>query len=139
MDSASRRASANALMGCAVSGATVAGLKKALVEKLRGFKSAPLEDEYRAIIVDGMFVRIKQCGKQKRPLVAAIGIKAKGEEVLLGMKICYSESSVEVEGLLRSIKDRGLRGANLDVVTIDGDKGLESAVYFLWLKPSAQL
>lgn len=120
------------LMGCSVSGATVAGLKKALEEKLRSFKHATLNDEYKAIIVDGMFVRIKQCGRQKRPLVAVIGIKANGDEYLLGMKICYSENSVEVEGLLRNIKDRGVRGINLDVVTIDGDQGLESAVYAVY-------
>ena len=115
------------LMGCAVSGTTVAGLKKALEDKLRSFKHADLNDEYRAIIVDGMFVRIKQCGKLKRPLVVAIGIKDNGDEELLGMKICYSENSTEVEGLLRDIKERGVRGVNLDVMTIDGDKGLERA------------
>jgi transposase-like protein len=116
------------LIGCSVSGGTIAKLKKALEEKLRSFKHAELKDEYKAIIIDGMFVRIKQCGRQKRPLIVAIGIKKNGEEDLLGMKVCYSENSVEVEGLLRSIKERGVKGVNLDVVTIDGDKGLENAV-----------
>jgi len=116
------------LIGCSVSGGTIAKLKKALEEKLRSFKHAELKDEYKAIIIDGMFVRIKQCGRQKRPLIVAIGIKENGEEDLLGMKVCYSENSVEVEGLLRSIKERGVKGVNLDVVTIDGDKGLENAV-----------
>jgi len=120
------------LMGCAVSGTTVAGLKKTLIEKLRDFKNEPLKDEYVAIVLDGMFVRIKQCGKAKRPLIAVIGIKANGDEEILGMKTCYSENSVEVEGLLRNIKERGVRGVNLDVVTIDGDKGLESAVYAVY-------
>lgn len=120
------------LIGCSVSGSTIAKLKKALEEKLRSFKHAELKDEYKAIIVDGMFVRIKQCGRQKRPLIAAIGVKENGEEDLLGMKVCYSESSVEVEGLLRSIKERGVRGVKLDVVTIDGDKGLENAVYAVY-------
>ena len=120
------------LIGCSVSGSTIAKLKKVLEEKLRSFKHAELKDEYKAIIVDGMFVRIKQCGRLKRPLVVAIGIKENGEIDLLGMKVCYSESSVEVEGLLRSIKERGVRGVNLDVVTIDGDKGLENAVYAVY-------
>lgn len=120
------------LMGCSVSGATVAGLKKALVEKLRAFKNEPLKDEYKALVLDGMYVRIKQCGKQKRPVVAVIGIKENGDEEIIGLKVCYSENATEVEGLLRNIKDRGLRGVNLDVVTIDGDKGLESAVYAVY-------
>lgn len=120
------------LIGCSVSGSTIAKLKKALEEKLRSFKHAELKDEYKAIIVDGMFVRIKQCGRQKRPLIAAIGIKENGDVDLLGLKVCYSENSVEVEGLLRNIKERGVRGVNLDVVTIDGDKGLENAVYAVY-------
>ena len=116
------------LMGCALSGTTVAGLKKALEDKLRSFKNAPLKDEYKAIVLDGMFVRIKQCGRTKRPLIAVIGIKENGDEDILGMRICYSENSTEVEGVLRNIKERGVTGVNLDVVTIDGDKGLEAAV-----------
>jgi putative transposase len=116
------------LMGCSVSGTTIAGLKKALEDKLREFKNAPLKDVYKAIVLDGMFIRIKQCGKMKRPLVAVIGIKADGTEEILGMRICYSENSTEVEGLLRNIKERGVSGVNLDVVTIDGDRGLEAAV-----------
>jgi transposase-like protein len=120
------------LMGCSVSGTTVAGLKKALEEKLRKFKNAPLEDVYKAIVLDGMFVRIKQCGKQKRPLVAVIGIKENGDEEILGIRLCNSENSTEVEGVLRSIKERGVSGFNLDVVTIDGDRGLEAAVYAVY-------
>lgn len=116
------------LMGCSVSGTTIAGLKKALEDKLRKFKNAPLEDVYKAIILDGMFVRIKQCGKQKRPLVAVIGIKENGDQDIIGMRICNSENSTEVEGVLRNIKERGVSGFNLDVVTIDGDRGLEAAV-----------
>ena len=34
------------LMGCSVSGTTIAGLKKGLEDKLRKFKNAPLEDVY---------------------------------------------------------------------------------------------
>ena len=120
------------LMGSTVSGTTVANLKTALVERLKAFKNEPLKDEYAALILDGMFVRIRQCGDRKRPVVVIIGIKANGDEEILGMRVCYSENSTEVEGILRNIKERGVRGFNLDVVTIDGNKGLESAVYSVY-------
>ncbi len=60
------------LLGCEFSGATIAKLKDNLKDKLKQFKNMPLEDKYVAIILDGMFVRIKQCGHQKRPLIAVI-------------------------------------------------------------------
>ena len=116
------------LLGCSYSGTTVAKLGRVLEEQLQQFKFTALEDIYEAIIVDGMYVRIKQCGKQKRPVIAVVGVKSDGTIDLLGLRVCYSENSTEVEGLLRSIRDRGVRGTRLKVVTIDGDKGLEAAV-----------
>ncbi len=120
------------LLGCSYSGTTVAKLGRMLEEQLQRFKFAVLEDIYEAIIVDGMYVRIKQCGKQKRPVIAVVGVKSDGTIDLLGLKVCYSENSTEVEGLLRSIRDRGVRGTKLQVVTIDGNKGLEAAIYAVY-------
>lgn len=120
------------LLGCSYSGTTVAKLGRMLEEQLQRFKFAALEDMYEAIIVDGMYVRIKQCGKQKRPVIAVVGVKAEGTIDLLGLRVCYSENSTEVEGLLRSIRNRGVHGTRLKVVTIDGDKGLEAAVYAVY-------
>ena len=116
------------LLGRRWSGATIAKLKAQITEQLKAFKHQDLDDVYVALIVDGMYVRIRQCGKKKRPVVAVIGIRADGREDLLAMRVCYSESSMEVAGLLRNVKERGVRGVNLEVVTIDGDKGLEAAV-----------
>lgn len=121
-----------ALLGRRWSASTIAQLKKKLVEQLNAFRSEPLKDEYVALIIDGMYVRIRQCGKAKRPIVMIIGVKADGKAELLALKVCYSENSVEVEGLLRNVKQRGVTGVNLNVVTLDGDKGLESAAYAVY-------
>jgi len=120
------------ILGRKWSGATLAKLKQRIVEQLKSFRLQPLEDEYETLVVDGMYVGIRQCGQAKRPVVAVIGIKADGQCDLLALRVCYSENSTEVEGLLRSVKQRGLHGINLKVVTIDGDKGLEKAVYAVW-------
>jgi transposase-like protein len=116
------------LLGRRWSGATIAKLCDRLVEKLKEFKHQRLADEYVALVLDGMYVRIRQCGEKKRPVVAVIGVRADGRVDLLALRVCYSENSTEVEGLLRSVKDRGLQGVNLELVALDGDKGLESAV-----------
>lgn len=120
------------MLGSSCTGATVAKLKEALAERLKSFKNAPLADEYVALQLDGMYVKIKQCGARKRPVIAVIGTKADGTKQLLALRVCYSENSTEVEGILRNLKDRGLSGVNLAVVTLDGDKGLEAAVYAVY-------
>lgn len=116
------------LLGVDLCGATVAKLINKLEEGLQRFRKAPLKDEYVALIIDGMYVRIKQCLEPKRPVVAVIGIKANGEEELLSFRVCYSENSMEVQGILQNLKSRGLCGAHLEVVTLDGNQGLEGAV-----------
>jgi len=117
------------LLGRRWSGATIAGLKDRIIEKLKAFRQQPLKDEYVALVVDGMYVGIRQCLERKRPVVAVIGVRADGHCDLLAFRVCYSENSTEVEGLLRSVKERGVKGHELQVVTIDGDRGLEAAVY----------
>lgn len=119
-------------LGCACSGSTIAKLGRKLEESLGAFKNAPLKDEYEVLVLDGMYVRIKQCGEKKRPVVAVVGVKADGGADLLAVRVCYSENSTEVEGMLRTVKERGVRGVGLKVVTLDGDKGLEAAVYAVY-------
>jgi len=116
------------VMGTSSSATTVVGLMQAVDEEIRDFRMRPLTDEYVGLIMDGMYIRIKPCGKRKRPVVVIIGLKPDGDYDLLAFRVCYSENSTEVEGLLRDLKNRGLGGRNLAVITLDGDKGLEAAV-----------
>jgi len=120
------------LLGSRWSATTIAKLVKELESSLRAFRQHPLRDEYEALIVDGMYVRLRQCGERKRPVIAVLGVKTDGKVDLLGLKVCYSENSMEVEGVLRDLKDRGLTGCRLKMVTIDGDKGLEAAIHTVY-------
>jgi putative transposase len=120
------------LLGCAWSGTTIAALAKELETTLESLRHSPLQDDYEALVIDGMYVRLRQCGQRKRPVVAILGVRANGTVDLLALKVCQSENSPEVEGMLRNLKDRGLRGTHLKLVTLDGDKGLESAVRMVY-------
>ena len=117
------------LLGRKWSGTTIAALKTRLIENLKQFKHQPLKDEYVGLILDGMYVGIRQCGQRKRPVIAVIGVRKDGSAELLAMRVCYSENSMEVAGLLRDVKERGVSGVNLELVTVDGDKGLTAAVH----------
>lgn len=120
------------LLGAACSATTITRLARALDQRLGEFQTQPLQDVYSALILDGMYLHIRGLGPSKRPLVAVLGIRPEGTVELVALRLCYSENSVEVEGLLRSLKQRGLTGAQLRLVTLDGDKGLESALLSVW-------
>lgn len=120
------------LLGSRWSATTIAKLVKELEASLRAFRHHPLRDEYEALILDGMYVRLRQCGRRKRPVVAVLGVKADGRVDLLALRVCYSENSMEVQGILNNLKERGVQGSNLKMVTLDGDKGLEAAVYAVY-------
>lgn len=119
-------------LGSGCSGSTGAKLIQALEQSLRRFHDTALADEYVALIIDGMYLRIKQCGLKKRPVVVVLGGKADGTTELLAVRVCYSENSAEVQGMLRNLKERGLQGVNLKIVTLDGNQGLEVAVYSVY-------
>lgn len=121
-----------ALLGAGCSATTVTRLASALDERLGAFHTQPLEDRYTALILDGMYLRIRGLGHVKRPLVAVLGITPDGHPEVLALRLCYSENSTEVEGLLRNLRQRGLTGSRLHMVTLDGDKGLEAAVLNVW-------
>jgi transposase-like protein len=121
-----------AMLGAGCSATTVTRLASALDERLGSFHTQPLQDRYTALIMDGMYLRIRGLGTTKRPLVAVLGITPEGQTELIALRLCYSENSVEVEGLLRSLRQRGLTGSRLQLVALDGDKGLESAVLNVW-------
>lgn len=120
------------LLGAACSATTITRLSQTLDQRLGEFQTQPLQDVYTALILDGMYLRIRGLGSSKRPLVAVLGIRPEGKVELVALRLCYSENSVEVEGLLRSLRQRGLTGAQLRLVTLDGDKGLEAAVLNVW-------
>jgi putative transposase len=120
------------LLGASCSASTITRLSKALDRRLGEFQTQPLQDAYVALVIDGMYLRIRGLGPAKRPLVAVLGVRPDGKVELVALRLCYSENSVEVEGLLRSLRNRGLTGARLQLVTMDGDKGLEAAVLNVW-------
>ncbi len=120
------------LLGTRLSATTIANLTRALDEQLGAFHTSPIQDQYAGLIVDGMYMTIRGLGPTKRPLIAVAGITGEGRIDLLALRVCYSENSAEVEGLLRNLKSRGLTGSRLRLVSLDGDKGLECAVLSVW-------
>jgi len=112
------------------------GLSRTLISNLAGqfrkaldeYRQCRLDDEYIGLIIDGAWYSFRQLYGPKRVVLGVLGIKPDGTVVLLGFHVARSESATETTKLLMDLKNRGLRGHNLQVVVADGGAGIKSAL-----------
>ena len=131
----------NPLMGSGtVSAGTVSRISKTLDAQVARFHQRPLSDDYVYLILDGIYLKTKSpIHSRRRCVLVAYGIKADGIRELIGFKMVrQGESQVAWEGLLVSLKNRGLEGNHLKLVILDGNKGLWNAVDLVWLNVPRQ-
>jgi transposase-like protein len=130
----------SALVGEAVSAATVSAVSKVLDERVALWHRRPLADVYRYLILDGVSVRIRLVGRvQRRVALCAYGIDGEGRRELIGFLLAKSESEASWRSLLEDLWRRGLRGAKLELITTDGHAGLAAALAGVWPRVAQQL
>lgn len=121
------------LLDTKVSHGTVSNITKRLDAKVKVFHNAPILDEYQYMFCDGITLKIRYNGKyHNRKVLVVYGITLFGERKLLGFVQSQGESQDAWEGLLNSLYNRGLKGKNLRLVTIDGAGGLKSALKIVY-------
>jgi len=94
-------------------------------------------EDVRYVYLDGICVRVRCGGKtESLPVLAAVGVRANGEKVLLALELCGAESTSSWKWLIESMSARGLRAPRLAV--IDGNPGLAQALAQTWPKTDRQ-
>lgn len=117
------------LTGEAVSAQTVSQLTRVLDRQVEQFHSAPLDDEWAYLILDGVWLKVRRAfGPQRVLLLVAYGVRANGQRQLLGFVRAKGESQIAWEGFLQNLYQRGLRGRWLQLVITDGCAGLAAAI-----------
>jgi putative transposase len=112
-----------------VSAQTVSRLTRVLDEQVAKFHHAPLGDDWRYLLLDGVWLKVRRAfGPQKVLLLVAYGVRADGRRQLLAFVRAKSESQAGWEGLLQDLYRRGLRGQQLQLVITDGCAGLAAAI-----------
>jgi transposase-like protein len=91
-----------------------------LAPKMAEFMNRRLEDEYPAIMIDGMHVG-------KMMILAAMGIKKDGTKQMLGIIEGASENHRVANALLSNLIDRGLPTDSPRLYVLDGSKALDKA------------
>lgn len=117
------------LLGEPVSAQTVSRVARSLDAEVQAFHEAPLEDDVRYLLLDGVSLRVKGAGGVKRRMVlCAYGITVQGERRLLDFRLARRESQGAWEAFLSALRERGLAGKRLELVVTDGCPGLHAAL-----------
>jgi transposase-like protein len=122
-----------ALLDEAVSASTVSQVAKVLDPLVSGWHRRPLVDPYRYLIFDGVSVRIRLVGKvQRRVALCAFGITEEDQRELIDFLLVNVESEETWKSFLLDLHRRGLKGLPLQLITTDGQKGLDKALHYVW-------
>lgn len=115
------------LCGKRFSRSTISSLCKALTKEVRDFKERPLEKEYPFVMVDAMYIKVREDHRvRSKGLMIALGINSDGRKEILGFEVCDGETEYLWEKFLRHLKNRGLKG--VDLITSDSHAGLVAAI-----------
>jgi len=118
-----------ALLGERVSAQTVSRVARSLDREVARFHRAPIEDDVRYLLLDGVYLRVKgAAGVQRKLVLCAYGITVTGERKLLDFRLAPAESQAQWEAFLNSLRERGLLGRHLKLIVTDGCKGLHGAL-----------
>jgi len=121
-----------AFIGDSVSHQTASKLLQNLSQDLREYQSRPIEDKYRFIFIDGLWVHIKELDIKKRPILFALGITKDGKQELIAFKLAKGESEEEYTSFLNDLYRRGLKGKTLELIIQDGSEAITAAVNMVY-------
>jgi transposase-like protein len=118
-----------AVWGRQVSPQTVSNVCRSLDRQVEAYHRRPLADDYHYLFFDGIVLKVKgAAGVKKRPVLACYGITLKGRKELVDFRLASSESTSQWEAFLNSLYLRGLTGAGVRLITIDGCAGLRNGI-----------
>lgn len=121
-----------------LSKSSISRLITRLKEYFEAWRERSLAGEnIRYLYLDGLYVRVRCAGKTSSlPVLAAVGVRADGQKVLLNLEVRGGESDAAWRGFLEKLSGRGLKAPRLAIV--DGSPGLDKALGAVWPKAERQ-
>ena len=116
-----------------ISAGLVSKITKVLDKEVKRFHIRKIKDKYEYLILDGIYLNTKSpIYKKRRCILVAYGIWKEGKKVrreLIDYQMARKgESGNAWIRFLNGLYYRGLEGKRLDLITIDGNKGLRNAL-----------
>lgn len=117
------------VLGRRLSAGTVSQVAKTLDAAVAAFHRRPLTDIYPVLMLDGVVLSRKTgMGALKRPVLVALGLRPDGKKEIIDYRLAAAESAREWELFLTDLYRRGLEGARLEMICVDGGQGLLAAL-----------
>ena len=117
------------ILGRRISAGTVSQVAKTLDAAVAAFHRRPLKDIYPVLMLDGVVLARKTgMGALRRPVLVALGLRPDGKKEIIDYRLAVAESAREWELFLTDLFCRGLEGARLEMICVDGGAGLLAAL-----------
>jgi putative transposase len=127
------------IYGTEISRDTISRITDAVVEDMVAWQNRPLDRVYVAVVIDAIFVKIRDGQVANRPVYVAMGINLDGERDVLGMWVgpTGGEGAKFWMNALTELRNRGI--GDVFVVCCDGLKGLPESIRAIWPQAEVQL
>jgi transposase-like protein len=123
--------------GTEVSPELISVVTDAVMEEVREWQSRPLERVYAMVILDALWVKMKEDGVVKnQPVYLAMGTRVDGTREMLGIWVAASEGAKFWMRIMHELKARGVEDILLAVV--DGLKGFPDAIRAIYPRTDVQ-
>lgn len=130
----------SSLFGGEISAQTISNIARELDSSVHEFRSRRFDSSrYTCVYLDGLWITLSKPVKTKKVVLVALGLRPDGTKELLNFQLASSESESWWWGFVSDLKDRGLRGNQIDVIVTDGCAGLIKAVTALYPRVRRQL
>jgi transposase-like protein len=117
------------ILGEKVSPSTVSRIAHQLDAAVAAYHGRPLKSRYRVLIFDAVVLKRKTGGgSQKRMILVALGITFEGKKEVIDFAIAPGESEGAWAKFFTALVNRGLSGEGVELIVVDGGKGLLAAL-----------
>lgn len=108
-----------------------------VVEDMEAWRARPLDAVYPVVLIDALYVKIREGGVANRPIYVAVGINCAGERDVLGMWVgTGGEGAKHWMSVLAELRNRGVQ--DVCIACCDGLRGLPEAIEEIWPQATVQ-
>lgn len=126
------------IYGAEVSRDTISRVTDAVAGELDEWRTRPLERVYAVVMIDCIYVKIRDGAVASRPVYVAVGIGLDGVRDVLGLWVGDGgEGAKHWMSVLAELRNRGVE--DVLVVCCDGLKGLPESIGEIWPQAIVQL
>lgn len=112
-------------LGEKVSAATVSRVSRQLDGAVEAYHRRRIGNRYRFLLFDGVVLKKRTgAGSKKRVVLVALGITTEGKKEVIDFKLAAGESQGAWESFLNGLYRRGLCGEGVELIVVDGGRGL---------------